>query len=865
MTEDFFVRGSLLLFSIMTPPKKSKRSAEARKFFFYYTTIDIQHDVLPYLNYQSHPIPSHYTSIFLFDPKTFINTSSYSMPPPQASTFQLLVCTANLGNAKPDGTSWDAWIPKNGQLVDPSMMVRMEPPGTAGGRPMATGANYNKRSSAGGRGGVMGGRGGGPGRGRGQQQQQQQDRSMNNNSHHSNASSNDSDGLSYEQWLEQQQQQCVSPDHEDKPNQHQPPDKTTDSYDLWLLQQQQQSQEPLSTKSDHNDDGNTRQRQYRQQSNTRPGTGPSGPGAPGTSGVVKRKTKSAPNPSSMEAAAAAALKRRPLVASTTTTATTKPNAVTASAAAQSLTQSMTKGASRGRPPPPQDEQLPRYGEGHFDLIVIGMQEATFEIKSSKEEKKKLEKKEKKKAKKDMKKIKEEMKKKRDEKPSPSSTRTTTTKSKSTPKKSVGKGSRNNIQVVPEEDEEEDNDEFAGYDDDDDRDELYNRSTDDDDDDDDSDSDINDVDSDEESLSDSDDEEKVMVLNEDGTITTMEEFNSMLLTRRSTDSLDSIDGDVMDAINNNPAAGPTKASKRFGITKSLTKSSKLAGKKLIKISKKTAKTAVKAADFAYKTLDAVDTYAGWAKDHTNRRVPSVVRNATKNNNGTNGDNQAANGVDDDDNIESGWTDTDTLHYRLETEQLPGYKRALSYQLGEMRMLIYVKLGSRGTSSIQSLDIESVKYQATGIGGMLANKGGIVAEVVLNKSTKLSFMSAHLEAHEGESHFQARCTMLQDIMTSCGHKYYNASESSHYSFAMGDLNFRTKLPGVGPERHLKLTHQMAYKKDFRILNEHDELRIALLQKKCMAGYNTPYCNFSPTFKVTRHEKGFKYNVKRTYRRW
>jgi hypothetical protein len=40
--------------------------------------------------------------------------------------------------------------------------------------------------------------------------------------------------------------------------------------------------------------------------------------------------------------------------------------------------------------------------------------------------------------------------------------------------------------------------------------------------------------------------------------------------------------------------------------------------------------------------------------------------------------------------------------------------------------------------------SVKTQATGKHG-LANKGGIVAEVAVNQSTRLAFMTAHLEAH------------------------------------------------------------------------------------------------------------------------
>ena len=77
---------------------------------------------------------------------------------------------------------------------------------------------------------------------------------------------------------------------------------------------------------------------------------------------------------------------------------------------------------------------------------------------------------------------------------------------------------------------------------------------------------------------------------------------------------------------------------------------------------------------------------------------------------------------EEDVNEGWTDTDTIHYRLEAEQIPGFKRACSYQLGEMRLMIYVRLASSGSNEavIKSVELESVKYQATGIGGMLANK-------------------------------------------------------------------------------------------------------------------------------------------------
>ena len=90
----------------------------------------------------------------------------------------------------------------------------------------------------------------------------------------------------------------------------------------------------------------------------------------------------------------------------------------------------------------------------------------------------------------------------------------------------------------------------------------------------------------------------------------------------------------------------------------------------------------------------------------------------------------------------------------------------------------------------------------------------------------------------------------------------SQSSHYTFAMGDLNYRSRLANVeiGSERHIKLCHSMARKQDWPTLNKYDELRGSLEERTCLVGFDTPFCNFPPTFKVARHD-GYHYNVKRS----
>ena len=199
------------------------------------------------------------------------------------------------------------------------------------------------------------------------------------------------------------------------------------------------------------------------------------------------------------------------------------------------------------------------------------------------------------------------------------------------------------------------------------------------------------------------------------------------------------------------------------------------------------------------------------------------------------------------------DTNILHQMLH-EQLPSYTRAVSYQRGQMRLMIFFN------EDEIALNVLSVKAQNTGRGG-LANKGGILAECDINSGTRISFMTAHLEAHEGLEKYSTRCSTVSDIFEGTASKYNylscDASMTSHFTFAMGDLNFRTRLPnfGIGSDEHVRAAHVLAQKKDWDSINQHDELSLALRNKECFVGFLTPKCNFPPTFKIQRTE-GYRY---------
>jgi len=201
--------------------------------------------------------------------------------------------------------------------------------------------------------------------------------------------------------------------------------------------------------------------------------------------------------------------------------------------------------------------------------------------------------------------------------------------------------------------------------------------------------------------------------------------------------------------------------------------------------------------------------------------------------------------------------------------------------------------------------------TGIAGVLANKGGIIVTFNL-RGTRFSFMTAHLEAHEGATHYTNRNKNLAQIFngakTDPNYDLYDATIISHHMFVCGDLNYRITFSDDKEEKKTsgvilkKLTSIAALDKttpdssspsnsvgeetvqpdneergsangthfaqakafvdveDWKALNDGDELAMALAKKDCLVGFTTLPCNFPPTFKVERSE-GYKYIEKRT----
>ncbi|GMH51159.1 hypothetical protein TrLO_g3571 [Triparma laevis f. longispina] len=189
------------------------------------------------------------------------------------------------------------------------------------------------------------------------------------------------------------------------------------------------------------------------------------------------------------------------------------------------------------------------------------------------------------------------------------------------------------------------------------------------------------------------------------------------------------------------------------------------------------------------------------------------------------------------------DTKILHSRI-SKRLPSFTPVVRYQRGEMRLHVYIR-----NSLCQAVTDVEVAAENTGLGHLLANKGGIVARITLGE-TSLSFLSCHLQAHEGKEHYHRRCADLKEILrgTKCGgHKRYDVSIISHHMFVLGDLNFRVDMP---KEKVVELLD----KKKYADVYGGDELISGVAMGDCLANFNLADCSgFAPTFKVKRKVVG------------
>lgn len=221
------------------------------------------------------------------------------------------------------------------------------------------------------------------------------------------------------------------------------------------------------------------------------------------------------------------------------------------------------------------------------------------------------------------------------------------------------------------------------------------------------------------------------------------------------------------------------------------------------------------------------------------------------------------------------------FQLERGAFPAWQRALKQeaQLHSVRNRLpavkkYVKLTSVSLWGIHLLIIVAADLapqishvqthtEATGIAGVMGNKGGAAASFVFQNSTSFGFVSSHLAAQHGKvrqrgENYEEICRNL--VMAGVHPKHQFLHQFDHV-FWVGDLNYRIDL-GRGEANtaaEFKAVQQLISENKLWRLREADQLLVERRSRdRVFCGFREGLLCFAPTYRMDK--KSAAYNNKK-----
>jgi hypothetical protein len=182
--------------------------------------------------------------------------------------------------------------------------------------------------------------------------------------------------------------------------------------------------------------------------------------------------------------------------------------------------------------------------------------------------------------------------------------------------------------------------------------------------------------------------------------------------------------------------------------------------------------------------------------------------------------------------------------------------------EIRIAVFVKCELQ-----QHMSMVQKAHKATGIGGVIGNKGGVVVAFEIC-GTSLAFVNCHLAAHEGQQFLEKRNHDIGQIIHGVAHGgikrgndelMNDFTTSYHHCFWFGDLNYRIDLniangggkegEEIDAEIQKVQVRELVQRKDWMGLMSSDELSHQRQQQLVFAGFDEHPIRFAPTFKVQK----------------
>lgn len=179
----------------------------------------------------------------------------------------------------------------------------------------------------------------------------------------------------------------------------------------------------------------------------------------------------------------------------------------------------------------------------------------------------------------------------------------------------------------------------------------------------------------------------------------------------------------------------------------------------------------------------------------------------------------------------------------------YVRVAQLSLLHIRMCVYV--ARRHAHKVSNVRKASV---ATGIGGVVGNKGGCFVSLQFNETT-FCFVGCHLAARE--ERYEQRCQNFQQILSGISAAQpagLGADTWFDYLFWTGDLNYRLTADRSQVVR-------WANECNVEALLESDQLMLAKRENKAFYLWTEPEIKFSPSYRFDRGSMAFSEEKMRT----
>jgi Endonuclease/Exonuclease/phosphatase family 2/C2 domain/CAP-Gly domain len=182
-----------------------------------------------------------------------------------------------------------------------------------------------------------------------------------------------------------------------------------------------------------------------------------------------------------------------------------------------------------------------------------------------------------------------------------------------------------------------------------------------------------------------------------------------------------------------------------------------------------------------------------------------------------------------------------------------------RLMEMRLHVFVH-----RSMVRHITSVDKHREATGIGGVVGNKGGVAISITLN-DTSICFVNSHLAAHQDKT-FKRNADVAEIIEgVSMGRFAVDMLNQFHHVVWLGDLNYRLDY-GQQNNAHTPSSVQFAEmkslieRKQLDGLLACDQLAAQMQARNVFLDFVEGPITFAPTFKVVR-DKLLEYNPQRS----